>query len=135
MPSEDTVEKHYAMVTLQYYESHIADGQLLVSVNLPELNQQAEQSISVTNLINLDEIETIKGERKEELAARLFERVVVEMDEDRSMSIVFDDSIEPMSAEQREFHRKKFDEEVVQNNSDQIRLQAPDPSRLNIEKA
>lgn len=113
MSVEDSIERHYAMVTLQYYERQLPEGSLLVEVNLPELNKYTQESVNVTNLISCNDLEEIKAGKKEHYTNLLIERLVLHMDEEQNISIIFDEQIEPMSTEQREHHRKKFDEEVV----------------------
>lgn len=90
------------MVTLQYLERELENGDLIVTVNLPELNLQCEQTVTVTNLISLEDLPQIVYERKEELSNILFERLVVNIDAERKLTMAFDDMIEPISEELKE---------------------------------
>ena len=65
------------MVTIHSLEKEISEGTLIVNVNLAQLDLQVEQRVNVLNLIPLIEVFEITGERKEELANRLFEKLVV----------------------------------------------------------
>lgn len=90
----------------------------------------------MTNLISLEELLEIKQkDRTILLSNRLFERLFLEKENDEVLTVVFDDQAEPMSEELREQRQKLFDEQVVQNNSDQVSLQVPEPELLGIERA
>ena len=76
-PEAGQMQRHYAMVTIHSLEKEISEGTLIVNVNLAQLDLQVEQRVNVLNLIPLIEVFEITGERKEELANRLFEKLVV----------------------------------------------------------
>ena len=90
----DQVQRQYALTTLTYYEKELQEGFLNVKINMPEPNKEFEENVNVTNLISLNDLPSILTNRKEELSNRLFERLVIEIHEDESMHIVFDERIE-----------------------------------------
>lgn len=51
--------RHYAMVSLMYVAQELEEGKLLVKVNLPELNKEITENVSVTNLITLADLPSI----------------------------------------------------------------------------
>lgn len=136
LEDDSLIERQYAMVTLAYLESQLEKGFLNVKINLPELNKEVFTQVSVTKIIPLEEIQQIKDPlMTTELANRLFEKLVIDQLADESMVAMFDETVETMTEELRAQRQKLFDEQVVQNNSDQIKLQVPDPLGLEIERS
>ena len=93
--------RHYAMVQLHYLEKELQEGLLIVRVNLPELNKKVEGIVNAAHIVTLKDLLQIVGKRKEELSNLLFERLVVEIDHDDNMRVVFDENIEGVSSEMR----------------------------------
>ena len=95
----DQVQRQYALTTLTYYEKELLEGFLNVKINMPEPNKEFQDNVNVTNLISLNDLPEILTTRKEELSNRLFERLVIEIHEDESMHVVFDERIETTMSE------------------------------------
>ena len=98
------------MVTLLYLEKELANGLLIVKINMPELNLQGEQIVDVTNLISLEELPAIVKEKKEELSNILFDRLVILIDAEENFKIMFDELVDSISNELKELRQKQFDE-------------------------
>ena len=71
-------------------------------VNLTELNKSVEGVVNVAHIIPLSDLSEIKDKRKEELCNLLFEKLVIETNNNDQMQIVFDENIEDVSNEIRQ---------------------------------
>ena len=69
---EEQLQSHYAMVSVYQNAALLADGKLIIEVNLPQLNVELQEQVQVDHVIPVDQLVQIDT-RKEELTTRIFE--------------------------------------------------------------
>lgn len=87
------------------------------------------------DMIDLKSLTAILADKKEEYSARLLERLVLQKLPGDKFYIYFDKDIDSISEELQAMQRKRFDELVVQNGSDQLKLEIEDLAQLEVSKA
>ena len=109
-----TISTQYALVTLLCTQKGLQEGTLVVRVRIADtLPEDVEQEISVTQIVDIEDLAQINGPLKNNLTTKLIEQLVVNFDTNNECSFEFRDDVCPMSQHVQEERQKIFDEEFV----------------------